>query len=84
MEIFDPVQGIIHEPVAHVRDVSEDLSRAEQIIQKVTEPVLIEELIKTVQQTCALTNSEIYGLLEQRNTELKSTPVSPEDEPIIK
>jgi len=71
-ELFDPSIGIIEattEP--YVRDVSPDIARAKRIIRGLKEPMFIEDLIKMVQETCNLTNDEIYDIVKQIDDELK-------------
>lgn len=78
MEVFDPKEGIKQAPLVEVeRDVSADLVNAEKIIRGLKEQMFIEDLIKLVQKTCALTNDEVYGIVQKVSAELK-----PEKEPI--
>jgi hypothetical protein len=71
MQIFDPEQGIVSEPQSE-RDVSADLIAAEAIIRGLESPMFIEDLIKLVQQTCSLTNDEVYGIVQKINAEINN------------
>lgn len=80
MDIFDSKKGILTEAKPE-RDVSSDLAAAEQIIRKLDKPMFIEDLIKHVQKTCALTNDEVFGLIQKVDSELKPKPE--EDKPLV-
>lgn len=76
LEIFDPAKGIVSEKSEYVRDVTEDLERAEKIIRELKGPMFIEDLIKLVQKTCSLTNNEVFEIVQKVNAELQ-----PKEEP---
>jgi hypothetical protein len=72
-ELFDPQAGLVETPIEpQVRDVSEDLARAENIIRGLKEPMFIEDLIKMVQETCSLTNDEVVEVVKKIDDELKA------------
>ena len=73
-EIFDPKIGIIAKGEESSRNVSADKEAAEKIIKELKEPMFIEDLIKLVQKTCALTNDEVYEIVVKISNELNPLP----------